>query len=155
MVRSMSAKPGANGPVSLEWRTGEWAELREPASLVRRAVFVQEMGVDEALDFDGTDDEALHVVVSIKELPIGTGRLHRPEARIGRLAVLRGHRGQGIGRRILERLLQEAIRSGFPEVCLHAQEHAIAFYRKMGFREEGELFDEAGIPHRFMRRKLA
>jgi predicted GNAT family N-acyltransferase len=40
------------------------------------------------------------------------------------------------------------------EVHLHAQCSAISFYERAGFTVCGEVFDEAGIPHRAMRRRL-
>jgi len=36
-------------------------------------------------------------------------------------------------------------------VFLHAQTHAVGFYRRYGFVETGEPFMEAGIPHQAMR----
>lgn len=138
----------------LIWRCGNWRDLAGAAGAVRRAVFVDGMDVPEELDFDGTDDDAQHLVVFSGGRAIGTGRLHLPEARIGRMAVLPDFRGSGIGSRILQQLLSEAIRRGFRKVTLHAQQHAIPFYRRFGFREEGQLFEEAGIPHQTMRRGL-
>jgi predicted GNAT family N-acyltransferase/ADP-ribose pyrophosphatase YjhB (NUDIX family) len=136
------------------WACGPWRELAGPASAVRREVFVEEMGVPEALDFDGTDDDSRHLVVSIDGRPAGTGRVRPIESRIGRVAVRREHRGRGLGREIVARLVRETIRLGLPEVCLHAQEHAVGFYEALGFTAEGERFFEADIPHRFMRRAL-
>jgi predicted GNAT family N-acyltransferase len=39
-------------------------------------------------------------------------------------------------------------------VLLSAQVHALGFYRAEGFEPEGALYDEAGIPHQAMRRRL-
>ena len=141
-------------PTRLAWSGGTWAELREPASSVRRAVFVEEMKVPEAIDFDGTDDDSHHLVVRLDGRPAGTGRIRPIEARIGRVAVLREARGLGLGRAIVQRLVYEAIRLGLRRVCLHAQEQAIGFYEALGFVAEGPAFDEAEIPHRFMQRDL-
>lgn len=138
----------------LAWSGGTWPELREPASLVRRAVFVEEMKVHETIDFDGTDADAHHLVVRFDGRPVGTGRIRPVEARIGRVAVLREYRGLGLGREIMRRLVREAIRLGLRRVRLHAQEHAIGFYEALGFVAEGPAFDEADIPHRFMQRDL-
>jgi predicted GNAT family N-acyltransferase len=70
------------------------------------------------------------------------------------LAVLKQSRSLGVGGVILERLVEEAQRRGIKEVVLSAQTHAIGFYRRHGFMEEGKVFDEAGIPHQEMRRVL-
>jgi mutator protein MutT len=137
------------------WVCGPWSELAEPAAAVRRAVFVDEMGVPEELDFDGTDADSRHLVVFVAGRPVGTGRIRPIESRIGRVAVLREMRGRGLGREIVTRLTRETIRLGLREVCLHAQEQAVGFYEALGFGAEGERFFEAEIPHRFMRRALA
>ncbi|MBD3235320.1 MAG: GNAT family N-acetyltransferase [Candidatus Eisenbacteria bacterium] len=138
----------------LIWRAGRWSDVGRAAAAVRHTVFIAGMGVAPALDFDGTDDDAHHLVVYSVDRPIATGRLYLPEAQIGRLAVLPEYRGRGIGAELLRRLLDEAVRRGFRTVKLHAQEQAIPFYLRFGFREEGALFDEAGIPHRLMRCSL-
>ena len=43
---------------------------------------------------------------------------------------------------------------GFAEVLLHAQQEVIPFYERLGYRGEGEIFEEAGIPHLAMRKPV-
>ncbi len=47
--------------------------------------------------------------------------------------------------------MDEARRRGHREVVLSAQTHAVPFYEREGFRTEGEIYDDAGIPHIDMR----
>ena len=70
------------------------------------------------------------------------------------MAVLRTARGAGVGGAVLQALIAEAARRGLPEVALNAQTHALAFYLRHGFEAVGEVFMEAGIPHRAMRRTV-
>jgi predicted GNAT family N-acyltransferase len=70
------------------------------------------------------------------------------------MSVLRDYRGKGVGSAILNALVAQARLAGFEEVILHAQTHAINFYVRHAFLEEGELFYEANIPHKRMRRSL-
>ena len=70
------------------WRCGTWPACRTDAEAVRRAVFVHELGIAEPVDFDGTDDEALHLVAYLEDKPVATGRLRVAEAQIGRMAVV-------------------------------------------------------------------
>lgn len=139
---------------SFRWTSGPWDELREPATEVRRQVFVEEMGIDENVDFDGTDEDSVHIVAFRETTPVATGRMRLSEARIGRMAVLRARRRMGIGSDLLQRLLREAVRAGLREIALHAQEHAAGFYRRHGFDDDGPRFEEAGIPHLRMWRRL-
>jgi predicted GNAT family N-acyltransferase len=47
-----------------------------------------------------------------------------------------------------------ALARGFAAVVLHAQVAVAGFYRRLGYVEEGDLFDEAGIPHIAMRKQI-
>ncbi|GAB3331858.1 GNAT family N-acetyltransferase [Marilutibacter aestuarii] len=121
---------------------------------VRETVFVQEQGVPLDLELDAMDPQCDHVLARDAEgRPIGTGRL-TPERRIGRMAVLPGHRGQGVGEAMLEALLARALAHRWPSVSLHAQADAIAFYTRHGFLPRGPRFEEAGIVHQDMHRSL-
>lgn len=129
---------------------GAWDELRQPAREVREAVFVREQNVARDLEMDEHDAPSRHVVARDSYgRAIGTGRL-LPDGHIGRMAVLADWRGTGVGRALLERLLEEARLQGHTHLALHAQTQASGFYRRFGFVEEGPEFLEAGIPHRTM-----
>ncbi|EQD75612.1 GCN5-related N-acetyltransferase, partial [mine drainage metagenome] len=71
------------------------------------------------------------------------------------MAVLRPHRQHGAGSLVLEGLLAWAREAGLAECYLYAQTHALTFYHRHGFEEEGFVFYEAGIPHLTMRRPAA
>jgi predicted GNAT family N-acyltransferase len=70
------------------------------------------------------------------------------------MAVLKGWRKQGVGGAILEALVAAAHERGDREVVLSSQTHALEFYRRHGFTEEGAIYEDAGIPHQAMRRSL-
>lgn len=129
---------------------GDWDSLREHAQKLRVEVFVVEQEVPLELEWDEGDEVSIHAVAYDAEgQPIATGRL-LPDGHIGRMAVRKSARGQGIGGQVLQALLAEASRLGYGRLMLHAQTHAVDFYRKHGFIVEGEEFIEAGIPHRMM-----
>jgi predicted GNAT family N-acyltransferase len=124
----------------------DWAAERRAIEAIRRRVFVDEQKIPEKDEFDGEDASCLHVLARLNRDPVGTGRLN-PAGKIGRIAVVAGRRGQGIGSQILRDLLDAARQAGIREPFLHAQLQAVPFYEKFGFSREGEEFDEAGIPH--------
>ena len=131
-----------------------WEEGRQALSAVRRAVFIEEQGVPEALEWDGRDARALHLLAEDAQgNPIGTARL-LDDGRIGRMAVLSSWRGHGVGQALLGRALDLARRQGVASVHLDAQVTAIGFYRRSGFVAYGEVFLDAGIPHRSMKMPL-
>jgi predicted GNAT family N-acyltransferase len=133
-------------------RIAHWPQDQALLRQVRQQVFIEEQLVPEALEWDGTDDAALHLL-ALDEAgrPIGTARL-LPSGQIGRMAVLRPWRRRGVGSALLRRLLDEAAQGSWPKLFLNAQLTALPFYTRHGFSSEGEIFEEAGIPHRRMTR---
>ena len=131
-----------------------WQEHRAALGAVRRAVFIEEQQVPAALEWDGQDESCYHVLVTdAGNHPVGTGRM-KPDGHIGRMAVLKDFRGQGVGSAILTALLDVARQQQWSEVYLYAQVAAIPFYAKHGFTANGEQFMDAGIPHQNMVRRL-
>ena len=130
-----------------------WEEAQPEASRIRFAVFVDEQKVPLEMELDEHDPHCLHALATdASGRVVGTGRL-LPDGHIGRMAVSREARGQGVGGAILEALAEAARKRGDREVVLNAQVQAMGFYRAHGFVEEGPEFDDAGIPHRAMRRR--
>jgi predicted GNAT family N-acyltransferase len=128
----------------------------EQAWTIRRRVFIEEQHVPEEIELDDDDAHALHALALEDGRAVGCGRMvaHADRVKIGRMAVLRERRGAGVGRAVLEFLIEQARRRGFRRAVLDAQLHAEGFYRQQGFVPIGEVFEEAGIPHRRMERAL-
>lgn len=132
-----------------------WSHDQAELLAVREAVFECEQGVPREEEQDGLDPFCRHVIArALDGTPIGTARL-APDGKLGRMAVLKSWRGRGVGSQMLALLLTEARDLGLSEVWCHAQLSAVPFYERHGFVAEGEVFAEAGIPHRRMRRSLA
>ena len=133
---------------------GSWTDMRRWAEPLRFAVFVEEQKVPAEIELDEFDAKSVHAIAFDEaEQAIGTGRL-LPDGHIGRMAVAQSARGQGVGSALLMALMGEARRRGHTHAVLSAQTHAVAFYRKHGYAEEGDQYDDAGIPHVDMRCKL-
>lgn len=135
---------------SVEIREGSWAELGPQASEIRRVVFIVEQRVPQDEEWDGRDDECRHFLALRQGQALGTARL-LPDGHIGRVAVLDQARGLGIGAALMRAAIASARRQGHARVELAAQTHALAFYEHLGFTAFGEVFLDAGIPHRNMR----
>lgn len=137
----------------------------EQAWALRRRVFIEEQQVPEEIELDADDARAVHALAlegatpanpAQSERPVGCGRMlaHDEYVKIGRMAVVAERRGAGVGRRVLEFLIERARQRGFRRAVLDAQVHAEGFYLKQGFTPVGEVFEEAGIMHRRMERAL-
>ncbi|MCL2572094.1 MAG: GNAT family N-acetyltransferase [Defluviitaleaceae bacterium] len=107
------------------------------------------MGIQESNVNDCTDYACAHLVAYEDDKPVGTGRIliFGDDYIIGRVAVLKSHRGQHLGVGIMQTLIDACCQMGGERQILHAQTHARGFYEKLGFTAYGEEFEEAGIPH--------
>ena len=136
-------------------KLGTWDRMRDWATPIRMEVFVLEQHVAPLEELDDMDAACLHAVAfDVQGRAVGTGRL-LPDGHVGRMAVSREFRGQGLGSAILARLVTEARGLGYHAVALHAQTHARGFYERHGFVAEGDEFEEANIPHILMRLAFA
>ncbi|RAX24006.1 MULTISPECIES: GNAT family N-acetyltransferase [unclassified Actinomyces] len=142
-------------------------ELRRAVADVRLEVFVDEQDVPLALEIDARDFAAttIHVLACGADgAPLGAARLllepDRPgQVHLGRLAVRRPARRTGLGARLVAAVEQAALRyasvEGAVTVLLAAQETAMGFYRRCGYRVvTGERYLDAGIWHQDMARTL-
>lgn len=124
---------------------------------LRFEVFVDEQGVPPEIERDAYDDVALHLLAMDGDRPLGTARIlpNGEIGKIGRVCVIKAARGTGLGAALIRAALDEMRADGrFSKAALGSQLHAIAFYEKLGFAAYGEVFDDAGIPHRMMERTL-
>ena len=139
------------------------------AYALRHEVFVLGQDVPADLERDELDATAEHAVAVDDDAMVGTGRLVNGRigrdlrlvsgtpgtvGTIGRMAVASSARGSGVGRALLDVLVDRARSLGLPVVELHAQVHAKDFYERAGFEPFGEVYLEAGIEHVGMRREL-
>jgi predicted GNAT family N-acyltransferase len=139
------------------------------AYALRHEVFVIGQDVPPELERDELDATAEHAVAVDGDRTVGTGRLVNGRigedlrlvsgspgtiGTIGRMAVAASARGEGVGRALLDVLVDRAGSLRLPAVELHAQLHAKAFYERAGFEPFGGVYLEAGIEHVGMRREL-
>ncbi|MBI1890836.1 MAG: GNAT family N-acetyltransferase [Burkholderiales bacterium] len=130
---------------------GDWAAMAADARPLREEVFIIEQQVPVELEWDEFDESSVHALFYDENgVALGTGRL-LPDGHIGRMAVRKAARGNGIGSAILTALMNAARVRGNVEVVLNAQVHAESFYARFGFVREGDVFSDAGIPHIRMR----
>jgi predicted GNAT family N-acyltransferase len=124
---------------------------------LRERIFCGEQGVSFEADQDGRDPEATHIVAVDDGVVIGTCRLlfRGPVARLGRLAVERDRRGDGVAAEILSEADRIATEAGSESIALHAQTYALPLYARAGYEPYGPPFVEEGIEHVAMEKRLA
>ena len=138
----------------MEFKT--YAYLAEDAKTIRQKVFMQEQGfVDE---FDDTDLRATQIVLYDEGKPIAICRIFpgnkRNEFILGRLAVLKEYRGKNIGALMLQEAQKTVAKKGGTSISLHAQCRVQKFYEKCGYTVFGEVGEEEGCPHIWMKKQI-
>jgi ElaA protein len=136
---------------------------RMAALEIRRRVFADEQHVSDLRVADPDDERSVIALASFRapgasgldRTPVSTGRLTLSPtgggpALVAWVATIPEARGRGAGGAVMRFLLDAADAAGAPEVTLAAQAPAEHFYRDLGFRPAGPIYDVRGIPHRRM-----
>lgn len=114
--------------------------------VLRNRVFVVGQKITAEPEVDGLDRECEHALLIQDGKLAGTARLFFREepVKVGRVAVDTDLQGQGLGTILMEGI-QEHL--GSRRASLHAQAHLEQWYRRLGWKRVGEVFEEAEIPH--------
>lgn len=125
---------------------------------LRSEVFVVEQNC-VFLDLDDKDQKCFHfllyqeneLVAYTRIVPAG---ISYEEVAIGRVVSSPAFRGKGLGRKVMELTLEACYQLfGSCDIRLGAQTYALGFYESLGFKSDGEIYDEDGIEHIEMVRK--
>lgn len=131
--------------------------LCDDAKNIRNSVFISEQGFKN--EFDEIDEKARHIVMyNEKGSPIAVCRIFQGENEnsfiLGRLAVIPSYRGMNIGKQMIAYAEKAVLSLGGKSLALHAQCRAKAFYEKSGYISYGEIEDDEGCPHIWMKKQL-
>jgi predicted GNAT family N-acyltransferase len=130
----------------------KWIDGLSQLKNIREKVFIQEQKVTPQLEWDGMDEKAIHFLVFNDKAAIGCARaiVIKDHMQLGRMAVLKEYRGQGIGGALIEKAMTIAKLNQLSAIYISAQCHAIDFYKKFGFEVKSDIYLDAEIPHRDM-----
>lgn len=122
-----------------------WRLLRQPLGHARGS---------ERFEFE---HESLHLIACEGADVVGCVLFQadgRGGGRLFQMAVDPTLQGSGVGRQLVEHLEARLRADGLTNVILHSRDHAIGFYERLGYACFGAPYDEVGIPHRHMQKKL-
>lgn len=129
---------------------GALPEIQSAAFYLRYQVFVIEQEIAPDLEFDLLDTPDRKYLVFFKEnIPVGTIRYQKIDELTlnpDRLCVGRDYRKQGLGKKLLKRIEEQAISEGCIHSILSAEVSAQSFYEKLSYRVVSDVFEEDGIP---------
>ncbi len=144
-----------NNPTAIQWAVLHFrqldARLLHDILRLRIDVFVVEQQCAYP-ELDGADLQALHLIGRSAGAVVACARILPPGAdglpHVGRVAVARELRAQGMGSRLMQEVLA-ALRKhhGSARSALAAQAHLLAFYRHSGYAPVGDPYPLDGIPH--------
>lgn len=128
--------------------------LPQDAKNIRIEVFMKEQGFEN--EFDEIDNLCHHIVAFDEGKPIGTCRFFKENNHytIGRVAVLKEYRNQHIGNLLLKSAEKEIKRINGDVIVVHAQVRVNSFYEKQGYIQFGQIDDDEGVPHVWMKKKI-
>lgn len=132
--------------------------IPQEARDIRKQVFIEEQGFQS--EFDDIDARALHAVIYLDGTAAATGRTF-PEKEdlsvwhMGRIAVRKEYRGQGLGLAIVRALENAAEKEGGLVFELSAQLQARRFYEKAGYSAQGGVYMDEHCPHIKMSRRVS
>lgn len=134
-----------------------YEKFPEDAKKIREEVFIREQGFQN--EMDETDDVAAHFVLfDENDVPAATCRVFWNETMdsytLGRLAVMKKYRGQNMGAALVKEAEAYVKKKGGKDIILHAQCRVADFYKKIGFEEFGEIGDDEGCPHIWMKKSV-
>ena len=123
---------------------------------LRREGFVVEQQVAEAEEFDGREEECVHVVAVDDGRVIGCCRLlpAGEVVKLGRMVVAADRRREGVAAALLAESDRQAAALGARLITLSAQTYVVALYEQAGYEVTSEPFDEVGIEHVRMEKRL-
>lgn len=130
--------------------------LNNDIKSIREEVFCIEQKFDPKNEFDDIDNESTHIVAYYNNKPIGTARAYKDKGdyHIGRVAVLKEYRKDGIGKLVIEKLEEQICILGGENIVLSSQINAVGFYKKIGYKEEGKEYYDEHCLHIDMRKKF-
>ena len=123
-----------------------WQQAEQDLRAIRTPVFIKEQAVAPDFEWDEIDQVAVHLLATQNNEPIACLRIidfHK----IGRMAVLKEFRGNGLGAILLLEAVKICKAHGSKTVHLSAQTHAIGFYEKCGFKVTSAVYQDVHIAH--------
>ena len=127
----------------------------EESAVIRQEVFVSEQGFND--EFDEYDKRSVHLVMLDGNEAVATLRFYSEGGgsyHVGRVAVRKSRRGEGLGRLLMEEAVKVIRALGGTEMTVGAQEDKSGFYESCGFERCGERYFEQDYPHVNMRKRL-
>ncbi len=125
---------------------------------LRNKILLRPIGVPD-YGWEMNDKNSWHFVAVEGAKVIGCVILYplneeKSKAQLMQMAVDNSWQGKGIGKLLVKALLNFATNQGINEIEIHSRAEVTTFYEQLGFQIYGDEFEEVGIKHRLLNRKM-
>lgn len=141
--------------IDVDFGSSRYDELVE----LRYKVLLEPLGLKFLDSFRDKEAAYLHIgcIESLDDKLVG-GLILAPvndkKIRLMQVAVDPVYQGEGIGRQLVAYAEKRAQEAGFTKIVMHAMLSVVNFYEKLGYKQEGDLFEEQGLTFAKMVKKL-
>ena len=141
--------------IDVDFGSSRYDELVE----LRYKVLLGPLGLKFLDSFRDKEISYLHIgcIESLDDKLVG-GLILAPvndkEIRLMQVAVDPVYQGEGIGKALVSYAEKRAKEAGYSKIVMHAMLSVVNFYEKLGYHQEGDLFEEQGLTFAKMVKKL-
>ena len=126
---------------------------------LRYKILLEPLGLRFLDSFRDKESSYLHIgcIENLDDKLIGglvLAPVNDEEVRMMQVAVETRYQGEGIGRELVKYAEKRAKDSGFSKIIMHAMLSVVNFYEKIGYVQEGDIFEENGVTFAKMVKKL-
>lgn len=132
-------------------------KIPDEARFIRETVFLDEQGFPK--EYDENDNIAKHIVIYDESVAVATCRVYWDKEvncyHIGRIAVLKPHRGKGLGIEVVTQAEKLVKSMGGKEIFISGQLRVAQFYiDKLGYTQYGDAYLEENVPHVALKKSI-
>ena len=124
---------------------------------IREEIMRKPIGLTLSAQDVADDPVSAHVWLKVDGKITGTAKLvplDEKTFKLRMMAVLPRAQGTGVGRLVLRFCEGYATGRGYTRIVLDARLTVEGFYRKLGYKTSGDVFEQVGIPHVHMSKNL-
>lgn len=125
--------------------------------VLRDLILRQPLGLQFSKEELSLESDQIHIVAVEDDQIIGVlllKSINEKEIKMRQVAVATNQQRKGVGVQMVRYAEYHARSKGYELVSLHARENAVPFYKSLNYSIEGKQFEEIGIPHFRMEKKL-
>lgn len=132
--------------IDIDFGSSRYDELVE----LRYKILLEPLGLKFLDKYRENEMSYLHVgcIESLDDKLVGGLMLvpvNNEDIRLMQVAVDTKYQREGIGREMVKYAEKRAKEAGFSRIIMHAMLSVVHFYEKLGYQQEGDIFEESGI----------